>query len=105
VLALTEKTSFVLREDIVLQALSELDHYYAFNTSSGDHYRLNESAHRILSMLREPRTVRELEEQVSAYYGIPESTAEEDLQAIIDQAYADQLIIRRSGGEEAEKAL
>jgi hypothetical protein len=105
VLALTDKTSFTLREDIVLQALPELDHYYAFNISSGDQYRLNESAHRILSMLREPRTVPELKEHLSAYYDIAENTAEEDLQAIIEQAYADQLIARRSGDEEGEEAI
>ncbi|MFH0810123.1 MAG: PqqD family protein [Pseudomonadota bacterium] len=104
-LALTEEMSFLLGEDIVLQALPELDHYYAFNISSGDHYRLNASAYWILSMLREPKTFREMKDHLRAYYGIPENTAEEDLQAVIEQADSDQLIIRGSGDGEGEEAI
>lgn len=44
-LALNAEIRFQLEEDILLQALPELDHYYAFNVKSGDNFKLNHTAH------------------------------------------------------------
>jgi hypothetical protein len=43
-LALTPDSRFKLAEDTLLQALPDLDHYYAFNTTDGDNFKLNHTA-------------------------------------------------------------
>ena len=43
-LALTPDSRFKLAEDTLLQALPDLAHYYAFNTTDGDNFKLNHTA-------------------------------------------------------------
>ena len=50
-LALNAEIRFQLGEDILLQALPELDHYYAFNVKSGDNFKLNHTAHWVLGAI------------------------------------------------------
>jgi len=59
-LALKPDIRLTLGEDIMIQAIPELDHYYAFNVKNGDHFELNLTAHWVLDAIGQGVTLAEL---------------------------------------------
>ena len=50
-LAMTPETNLALDDDVLIQALPDADHYFAFNVKTGDQFRLNETAHWVLEAI------------------------------------------------------
>jgi len=76
-------TRLALSEDIMLQAIPELDHYYAFNVANGDHFELNHTAYWALETIGQGVTLTELREQFGSQFDIDPGTADEDLTKVL----------------------
>lgn len=85
-------TRFALEESVTLQGISELDHYYAFDTKSGDQYRLNHTAHWVLNSVGRGVNFQELLNKFIIAYDLPQNTAEDDLFEIIHDAIDNHII-------------
>lgn len=82
-LAMKLGTRLALTEDIMLQAISELDHYYAFNVANGDHFELNHTAYWVLETIGQGVTLAELRERFEGQFDIDPGTADEDLTEVL----------------------
>ena len=91
-LALTPDSRFELEEDILLQALPELDHYYAFNTTDGDNFKLNHTAHWALAAIGSSVNYSELLQGYSQKYDLDGKTAERDLKEVLQYALESKII-------------
>jgi len=91
-LALTPNSCFELEEDILLQALPELDHYYAFNTKDGDNFKLNHTAYWTLSAIVEGVNYPTLLKGYSKEYCLDNKDAEEDLREVLQYAIENKII-------------
>jgi hypothetical protein len=91
-LALIPESRFTLAEDILLQALPELDHYYAFNTTDGDNFKLNHTAHWVLSAIGSGVNIAELREGFVKEFEMDTKTAEQDLNDVIQYALENKII-------------
>jgi hypothetical protein len=92
VLAINSGTRFILAEGISLQSIPELDHYFAFNTSTGDHFKLNHTAHWVLESIGSEMSFQELVDKFAKEYDLSQNTAREDLSEIIRYAFENQII-------------
>lgn len=92
VLALNAETHFQLGEDILLQALPELDHYYAFNVKSGDNFKLNHTAHWVLETIGQGIKYMDLQKKFSQNFEIDIEVATEDLIEVIKYALENKII-------------
>ena len=91
-LALNPDSHFELGEDILLQALPELDHYYAFNTKDGDNFKLNHTAHWTLATIGRSVNYSELLEGFSKKFDLDSKTAEQDLKEVLQYALENKII-------------
>lgn len=91
-LALTPESRFKLTEDILLQALPELDHYYAFNTTDGDNFKLNHTAHWVLTAIGSGVNYTELVKRFSKKFDLDSKTAEQDLKEVLQHALENKII-------------
>lgn len=91
-LALSPESRFELEEDILLQALPELDHYYAFNTKNGDNFKLNHTAHCALAAIGSGVNYWELLQGYSQKYDLDGKTAEQDLKEVLQHALENKII-------------
>lgn len=91
-LALSSNSRFELAEDILLQALPELDHYYAFNTKDGGNFKLNHTAHWALAAIAKGVNYSELVDGYSKEYSLDYKTAEEDLREVLQSAIKNDII-------------
>lgn len=91
-LALTTDSRFKLAEDILLQALPELDHYYAFNTTDGDNFKLNHTAHWALTAIGKGVNYGELQEGFIKKFEPDSRTAEQDLRDVLQYALENKII-------------
>ncbi len=91
-LALNPDSRFELEEDILLQALPELDHYYAFNTKNGDNFKLNHTAHWALAAIGSGMNYSELLEGFSREFDLDVKTAEQDLKEVLQHAIENKII-------------
>lgn len=91
-LALNPDSRFELEEDILLQALPELDHYYAFNTTDGDNFKLNNTAHWALAAIGNGVNYAELLEGFSTKFDLDSKTAEQDLREVLQYAFENKII-------------
>lgn len=91
-LALNPDSRFELEEDILLQALPELDHYYAFNTKDGDNFKLNHTAHWVLAAIGSGMNYSELLEGFSREFDSEVKTAEQDLKEVLQYALENKII-------------
>ncbi len=82
-LALKADTRLALAEDIMLQAIPELDHYYAFNVANGDHFELNHTAYWVLETIGQDVTLRQLRERFESQFHIDPGIADEDLAEVL----------------------
>lgn len=91
-LALNTEIRFQLGEDILLQALPELDHYYAFNVKSGDNFKLNHTAHWALAAIGSGVNYLELLQGFSKRFDLDGKTAEQDLREVLQYALENKII-------------
>ena len=91
-LALTPESRFKLAEDILLQALPELDHYYAFNTTDGENFKLNHTAHWVLAAIGNGVNYAELVKGFSKQFDLDSKTAEQDLREVLQHALENKII-------------
>ena len=82
-LALKPDTLLVLGEEIMIQALPELDHYYAFNIKNGDHFELNQTAHWVLEKIGQGTKFAELKPKFAKQFEVNTEIAEKDLAEVI----------------------
>lgn len=91
-LALNPDSHFELDEDILLQSLPELDHFYAFNTKEGDNFKLNHTAHWALAAIGIGVNYSELLEGFSKKFYLDGKTAEQDLKEVLQYALENKII-------------
>lgn len=91
-LALNAEIRFQLGEDILLQALPELDHYYAFNVKSGDNFKLNHTAHWVLAAIGGGVKYVDLLQTFSQNFEIEIEIAKQDLIEVIKYALENKII-------------
>ena len=91
-LALNAENRYQLEEDILLQALPELDHYYAFSTKNGDNFKLNHTAHWVLETIGRGVKYVDLLQTFSQNFKIDIEIAKQDLMGIIKYALENTII-------------
>ena len=91
-LVLKPTTRLTLEDNITLQGISELDHYYAFHIKSGDHYQLNHTAHWVLKAISDGTSFQELLDKFAKVFDLRQDTAQEDLSEIIRNAFENHII-------------
>ena len=91
-LALNPDSHFEMEEDILLQALPELDHYYAFNTKDGDNFKLNHTAHWVLAAIGSGVNYSEILQGFSKEFDLDVKTAEQDLKEVLQHALENKII-------------
>ena len=91
-LAINSDTQFVLAEGISLQSIPELEHYFAFNSSTGDHFKLNHTAHWALAAFGSATSFQGLVDKFAKEYDLSQETAKEDLSEIIRYALENNII-------------
>ncbi|MBL7177886.1 MAG: PqqD family peptide modification chaperone [Desulfobacteraceae bacterium] len=91
-LALKADTRLVLGEDIMIQAIPELDHYYAFNIKNGDHFELNHTANWVLEKIGQSVTLAELRPEFAKRFELNPEIAEKDLAEVIRFGIENQII-------------
>ena len=91
-LALPPESLFELEEDILLQGLPELDHYYAFNTKDGDSFKLNHTAHWALAAIGRGVNYSELLQGFSKKFDLEGKAAEQDLKEVLQNALENKII-------------
>jgi hypothetical protein len=82
-LVLKPDTRLAFGEDITIQAIPELDHYYAFNIKNGDHFELNHTAYWVLEAIGDGVTLAELKPGFAKRFELNAEIAENDLAEVI----------------------
>lgn len=85
-------TQFALEEGITIQAIAELDHYYAFNISTGDQFQLNHTSHWVLESIEGGITFQELIDKFAEDFYLSPDKAKEDLMEVIKFALENGII-------------
>ena len=85
-------TLFALENNITLQGISELDHYYAFDIKSGDQFQLNHTAHWVLETVGGGTNFQELLDKFAKIYNLRQDTAKDDLLEIVRNAFENNII-------------
>ena len=91
-LELNAETRLQLEEDILLQALPEVDHYFAFNVENGDNYKLNRTAHWVLTTIGNGVNYSEIRQNFSQKFEVDGRTAEQDLSEVLQYALENKII-------------
>lgn len=91
-LALNPESCFELADDILLQAIPELGHYYAFNTVDGDNFKLNFTSYWVLSKIGSGITYSALIDSFSSNFEIDSKVAIEDLNEVMQYAFENKII-------------
>jgi len=91
-LALKPDIRLVLGEDIMIQAIPELGHYYAFNVKNGDHFELNHTAYWVIEKIGQSVTLAELRPEFAKRFELNTEIAEKDLTEVIQFGIENQII-------------
>lgn len=91
-LALKPDIRLTLGEDIMIQAIPELDHYYAFNVKNGDHFELNHTAHWVLDTIGQDVTLAELGPRFAERFELDAKIADKDLIEVINFGIENHII-------------
>lgn len=85
-LAIKHETRLKPAKDILLRAEEKLDRYYAFNSRSGDHYKLNSSAYWTLQRTCGGAAFQELLPAFRERFQLDRGTARKDLIDLLTDA-------------------
>ena len=91
-LAMKPDAELVLCLRIALQAVPELDHYYALDIENGDHFKVNESAYWVLENIASGVTITNLVPRFAEEYNISTDAAEKDLHEVIAFALENRIV-------------
>jgi len=86
---------YELDKDIVLHAIEDMGHYWAFNIRTGAHWSLTESAHAILASLKmHSMTAGDLGETFLERYDVDPAQARKDLEEVLAE-FLEHGMVRR----------
>ncbi len=91
-LAMKPETKLILKSTVIIQAIPELDHYYAFDTNSGDQFQLNHTAYWVLEKLIQKMTFQELLGRFAECFGLDTNTATDDLTEVFQFAFENRIM-------------
>lgn len=91
-LAIKEETRLTLGDGIALQAIPELDHYYAFNTISGDQFQLNHTAYWVLEAIQDGVDFHNLLTKFASAFDLNENEGKRDLIEVLNFAFDNKII-------------
>jgi hypothetical protein len=92
-LAIKPDARLTLAEGIMLQAIAELDHYYAFNITGGDQFKLNYTAYWVLETIRNGVNFQSLINEFAKKFDLEAEKAKEDLVGVIQFALENNIIV------------
>ena len=91
-LVLKPENRFALEDYILIQALPEADMYFAFNVKTGDHFKLNNTAHWVLDRIGVGVRLDELTADFSEEYGLERQSALKDVNEVIIYAIDNHIV-------------
>jgi hypothetical protein len=91
-LAIKPDARLALEEGIMVQAIAELDHYYAFNIMGGDQFKLNYTAYWVLEAIGNGANFQVLVDEFAQNFDLEEEKAEKDLAEVIQFALENSII-------------
>ena len=81
-----------LAEGIMVQAIVELDHYYAFNITEGDQFKLNHTAYWVLEAIGNGIRFQALVDKFAQNFELGAKKSREDLAEVIQFALQNNII-------------
>ena len=94
-LEINDHTVFSLFDSIVMQALPDLDSFYAFNVETGEHYKLNSTAYWLLENIGQSKNYKALVQIFAREYDIDEATANKDIEDILHFGLDNNIIFKK----------
>lgn len=91
-LALKPDVRLALEEGTMIQAIAELDHYYAFNITGGDQFKLNYTAYWVLEAIGKGANFQALVDEFTQNFDLEAEKAKEDLAEVIYFALENNII-------------
>jgi hypothetical protein len=92
-LAIKPDVRLALAEGIMVQAIPELDHYYAFNIMGGDQFELNCTAYWVLEAIETGINFQALVDEFAQNFDLELEKAKEDLAEVIQFALENKIIM------------
>ena len=91
-LEVTNNSQLAMSNNILIQGIPELDHFYAFNLKDGDHFQLNHTAYWVLETIGRGLRFEDLIIRYMAEFNIDRKTAKNDLDEVIIFALKNKII-------------
>lgn len=91
-LAIKPNARLALAEGIMIQAIAQLNHYYAFNITKGDQFKLNYTACWVLEAIGNGANFQSLVNEFAQNFDLEAETAKEDLTEVIQFALENKII-------------
>jgi hypothetical protein len=91
-LEITRETVLRIADDVELKSLPETDQYYAFNTSTGDHFTLNHTAFWVLNRLKQPTSFSDLESSYVETFNVRSALGAKHLKEVLAVSSENALI-------------
>jgi hypothetical protein len=95
-LEVTNKRQLAMSDNILIQGIPELDHFYAFNVKDGDHFKLNRTAYWVLETIGSGRRFEDLITRYMVEFEVDINTARKDLHEVISFALKNKIIMEVS---------
>jgi hypothetical protein len=83
VLEVRPEAILCLADGIVVRCMPEADQHYAFNTITGDHFSLNDTALWVLDSLAKPVAIADLESAYVETFGVRRTLGAKHLKELI----------------------
>jgi hypothetical protein len=99
-LALKPDTRLALGNDIMIQSIPGLGHYYVFDLESGDHFQVNHTAYWVLEAIGTGLKLADLKLKFAGRFELEAETVEKDLAEVIRFAIENH-IIKEMGHEKS----
>lgn len=91
-LAIKPDDRLALAEGIMIQAIAELDHYYDFNITGGDQFKLNYTAYWVLEAIGNGIRFQALVDKFAQDFDLGAEKSREDLAEVIQFALENKII-------------
>jgi len=91
-LAIKKDACLALGDSIILQAIPELDHYYAFDTISGDQFQINHTAYWVLEAIQDGIDFQNLLTKFASAFDLNENEGKGDLMEVLNFALDNKII-------------
>lgn len=101
-LALELDTVLVLEPGIVLRALPDQDHYYAFSVITGDEFQLNQTSYWVLEAISEGVSWGQLKGSFLGTFDVAPEQGEADLREIVEKLITERIIGRDNDGDQKD---